>query len=166
MQIPTDALEDHTANNLSLRFRNSGYAFILAHELGHLYHAHVSSSITNEEEADLFALNIMQRTSTIPMEITLWLQATAYYSWNRGDFASEQAWKRFLERNPPTHPLNGQRLRVLAQRLKDHADDFTQIVQKAADKEIILFIANGILDRIVPVLEDVFLVEAKNRPGF
>ena len=91
------------------------------------------------------------------MGITLWFQATAYYSWNRGDFASEQAWKNFLAKHKPTHPLNGQRLRVLAQRLKDHADDFTQIVQKSADKERILFIANGILDRIIPVLEDIDL---------
>jgi len=33
--IPVHAVNDPKVNDLSLRFRNSGYAFILAHELGH-----------------------------------------------------------------------------------------------------------------------------------
>lgn len=155
LQIPADALKDDNVDKLSLRFRNSGYAFILSHELGHLYHRHEGSTIRNEEEADLFALKIMQqKPPTIPMGIVLWFLATAYYFQNRGNFASERKWEEFL-RNEMTHPLNEQRLRTLAERLNEYAADFTQIVNSAADKEIIRFIANGILNEIVPVLEEV-----------
>lgn len=156
LQIPKDALQDENIEGLSRRFRNSGYAFILAHELGHLYHNHTDQNITNEIEADLFALEVMQSTSTIPMGMVLWFLATAYYFPTRGSFESEKKWEEFVK-NEMTHPLNEQRLIVLATRLNEYANDdnFTKFAQvPAADKEVIRFIADGVL-KIVSVLEDV-----------
>jgi hypothetical protein len=160
LQIPDSALTDHSIDELSLRFRNSAYAFILAHELGHIYHGDYGyvnltpeQAQSIEEEADLFALKIMQRASTIPMGAMLWFQATAYYFPNRGDYGSDEDWKDFLK-TEATHPLNSQRLRTLAARLYEHAGDFARYESdKTAGNERVEFIARGIL-MIARVLED------------
>src|SRR5205823_4006926 len=72
--IPADAAQDPQAGPLALRFRNSAYAFIIAHELGHILAGHPSSiSVTmeqsraNEAAADDFALRVLARDAEIPM---------------------------------------------------------------------------------------------------
>lgn len=74
LQIPSNALADRKVDELSLRFRNSAFAFILLHELGHIYYGHrgyrgitTAQARINEHNADRFALDILHRTSTIPM---------------------------------------------------------------------------------------------------
>lgn len=41
LHIPTNALANSKVDDLSLRFRNTAFAFILGHELGHIYHHHL-----------------------------------------------------------------------------------------------------------------------------
>jgi hypothetical protein len=138
LKIPPTALDDGRVNGLSLRLFNSARAFVLAHELAHIYYRHSGRSIANEEEADRFAMDIMRRTSTVPMGVVLFFQATALW----------------FQDGPSTHPLNGQRLRVLARRLDGMAGDFAQPGRGAADDtERIRFIGRG-LERVADYLDD------------
>src|ERR1041385_6645485 len=96
--IPADALTDAGVNDLSLRFRNTGYAFILAHELGHVRFQHggyagvpITAAQANEAQADEFALELMRRVSEIPMGAMIFFQAGIYYFENRADFPSDAA---------------------------------------------------------------------------
>lgn len=163
LRIPDNALADQNVDQLSLRIRNSGYAFILAHELGHIYYedrgyAGLTSDQAQriETKADHFALDILQRASTIPMGAMLWLQATAYFSQNRGDFQSDEEWKEFLH-SEMTHPLNSFRLHTLAARLYAQADDFSHYEKdRQSGKENLEFIAQGML-RIAEIADDMDL---------
>jgi hypothetical protein len=138
LKIPPTALQDRRVDELSLRLFNSARAFVLAHELAHIYYGHGGRSLANEEQADQFAMDVMRRTSTVPMGVVLFFQATAL--WFRD--------------GPANHPLNGQRLRVLARRLDGMAGDFAQPGRGAADDtERIRFIGRG-LERVADYLDD------------
>jgi hypothetical protein len=124
LAVPTGVLSEEPAvDQLSLRFRNSAWAFILAHELGHLRHRHPGNravdpavSQAQEVEADRFALDLLSRSDTIPMGMMLWFQASVGYFPNRADFGSE---RQFLEwqRSEATHPMNPERLEAMAVQL-------------------------------------------------
>ena len=75
--------QDKRVDELSLRFRNTAWAFILSHELGHLRWQHPGNkqvppkvSQRNEVEADAFAVKLLSRSDTIPMGMILWFQAS------------------------------------------------------------------------------------------
>jgi hypothetical protein len=128
--IPANAVSDPKVNDLSLRFRNSGYAFILAHELGHIRYRHpgyvgtpVAVSQNNERQADQFGLDLMRRTSTIPMGAMLFFQAGTYYFDNRADFPSDAAWQAFLSRTA-RHPFTADRLEGLSRSVSVLAEGF------------------------------------------
>ena len=130
--IPVNAVGDPKVNDLSLRFRNSGYAFILAHELGHIRYQHpgndgvpVAVSQANERQADQFGLDLMRRTSTIPMGAMLYFQAGIYYFDNRADYPSDAAWQAYLSRTA-THPLTVDRLEGMSRGLSALAEDFAR----------------------------------------
>ncbi len=153
LHIPENALQNPKVDELALRFFNSARAFMLAHELGHIYHRHpgYGPNVTkeqareNETEADEFALDIMRRAATIPMGMGLFFQATACWLPNRWDFESEEAWEAYQDTS--THPLNADRLESLAIMLNEADDDFTPGRKgNPADREIIRFIAMGIAD--------------------
>ncbi len=40
LKIPPNALAERAVDDLSLRFRNTAYAFILLHEIGHILYEH------------------------------------------------------------------------------------------------------------------------------
>jgi peptidase M48-like protein len=130
--IPADAASDPRVNDLSLRFRNSGYAFILGHELGHIRYQHagydgvpVAESQAHEIQADQFGLDLMRRTSTIPMGAMIFFQSTVYYFENRADFSSDAAWRAHLAARA-THPLSTDRLQSLSKAISASADDFAR----------------------------------------
>jgi hypothetical protein len=130
--IPAGAVRDPKVNDLSLRFRNSGYAFILAHELGHIRYRHpgnrgvpVAVSQANEKQADQFGLDLMRRTSTIPMGALLYFQAGLYYFDNRADYPSDAEWQAHLSRTA-THPLTVDRLEGLSRSVSALAEDFAR----------------------------------------
>lgn len=117
---------DPRVDDLSLRFRNTAWAFILAHELGHVRLGHLSGEATpaeiqrQEEAADNFAVELLGRSDTIPMGMILWFQATAGYLPNRSDFASDADYGEWL-RAKAEHPVNGSRMRNLAAALRRQA---------------------------------------------
>ncbi|WOH49265.1 phage exclusion protein Lit family protein [Bradyrhizobium sp. sBnM-33] len=104
--IPVDALSDKEVAQLALGHFVTARTFILAHELGHLRFHHDGSSISNEEQADAFAVDVMQRTPLPALGIMVFFMADAQ-----------------MEDYPPqrnaTHPLSADRLRALAARLSD-----------------------------------------------
>jgi hypothetical protein len=159
LQIPDDALEDSEVDELALRFFNSARAFILAHELGHIYHHHTGNknvttgqSQINEEEADLFALDIIGRTSTIPMGAYLYFLFLVHWEPNKGDFQSDMEWQAHLAES--THPFTAHRMDEIAMHLAKSANDFTRNeTDPTIALETIGFIANG-MSEVADMLED------------
>ncbi|WP_022950059.1 M48 family metalloprotease [Methylohalobius crimeensis] len=112
--------KDTRVDDLSLRFRNTAWAFILAHELEHLRRRHPGNgsvpakvSQRHEQEADAFAVELFRRSDEIPMGMILWFQASVGYFPNRADFRSEAEYRDWLrgKLNHPrwgsaTHPMN------------------------------------------------------------
>lgn len=128
--VPARIWEQEPAvDDLSLRLRNSAWAFILAHEMGHLRHGHPgnaavapATSQRQEREADQFALDLLARSETIPMGAVLWFQATVGYFPNRADFETDAAFLAW-QQGEATHPVNPGRLQGLALALDRAAGD-------------------------------------------
>ena len=165
--IPGDALTDPGVNDLSLRLRNTGYAFILGHELGHIRFQHpgndavpVAVSQANETQADQFGLELMRRVSEIPMGALIFFQAGIFYFDNRADFPSEAAWQAYLSKEA-NHPLTAPRLRALSSRVSALADDFargqtnraatTETIRSIGDQfaEFAMFLDDPTLQRVM-----------------
>jgi len=148
--IPADALSDQGVNDLSLRLRNTGYAFILGHELGHIRFQHtgykgipVTEAQAHETQADQFGLELMRRVSTIPMGAMIFFQSGIFYFHNRADFPSDAAWQAFLTKEA-THPLTAPRLQALASRVSAMAEDFARgQPNRAAAVETVRMIGDG-----------------------
>jgi Peptidase U49 len=160
--IPADAASDPAVNNLALRLRNSAYAFILAHELGHIVLNHRGySGITmeqaraNEAAADQFALDALQRTATIPMGAVLFFQAQAYAMPNLGQFRaagkSSQEWENAVRKNM-THPLTADRITAIAVNLDVAAASWPRPTEQPILRSIAIKLA-----QIAEILEDVDL---------
>ena len=130
LAVPARIWEQEPAvDDLSLRLRNSAWAFVLAHEMGHLRHGHPgnaavdpATSQRHEREADQFALDLLARSKTIPMGAVLWFQATVGYFPNRADFEADAAFLAW-QRKEATHPINPGRLQSLALALDRAAGD-------------------------------------------
>lgn len=133
---------DKKVDELSLRFRNTAWAFILAHELGHLRLGHnerrasPSESQLREEQADEFAVQLLSRSGTIPMGMILWLQATAGYMKNRSDFSSDAAYHEWVSVEA-SHPVNGRRMQNLARLMQQQSS----AVADANEADVLKFIA-------------------------
>jgi sulfur carrier protein ThiS len=153
LYIPANALADSRVDDLSLRFRNEGFAFILAHELGHVYWRHGSKadkisdqeSRSHEEQADDFAIELLRRTSTIPMGAILFFEATTYFFFPpRDSNSSQDDWNAHPDLHA-THPLNAARLERIAVKLNEAAPDFSRWEKTEASKqntiEVVRFIA-------------------------
>lgn len=155
LQIPPDALDDPRVDELSLRLRNEAYAFILLHELGHILHGHrgygsVTAAQARSQEAavDRFALEVLERTATVPLGAVLYFQAQAYALPNRGQFESDGEWQSFLK-TTSTHPLTADRLKAMAL----HLDQAASRTADRASRDVLRDIAPKLLD-IADVLGD------------
>jgi Peptidase U49 len=115
LHIPENALSDPQVAELSLDHFVTARAFIMLHELGHIYHqdpptvsVSPQQSRANEEQADRFAAEVMSRTPVPPLGILIFFMADAH-----------------LAGYPPdpnaTHPLSGHRLHSLATHLENPA---------------------------------------------
>jgi len=162
LRIPADAWSDRGVNDLSLRLRNSAYAFILAHELGHLVLGHrgyagisMAEARQHEAAADDFALDVLARTSTIPMGAILFFQAQVYMMPNPGQFKaagkSAQDWENAV-RKEMTHPLTADRLRAIALGLDRAARRETREAERETLRSI-----GGRLASMALILDDVDL---------
>jgi hypothetical protein len=159
--IPATAADDPDVSGLALRFRNSAYAFIVAHELGHIIAGHPSAdtvtterSRANEAAADDFALRVLAVDSEIPMGAILFFEAQAYLMPSFGQFKArgldEQAWLKEMQ-SKITHPLTAERLKLLAAGIERQAE-----MQPPANRESWEFVALKLL-ALADILADVDL---------
>jgi hypothetical protein len=157
--VPASAAEDPDVNSMALRFRNSAYAFIVAHELGHVLAGHpngvtMEQSRANETAADDFALRVLAVDAAIPMGAILFFQAQAYFMPSLGQFKarglSDQVWAMEM-RTKITHPLTAERLKALAAAIKREGQE-----QPRANRETWDFVALKLL-KIADTLADVDL---------
>lgn len=135
LHIPDRALSDAKVNDLSLRLFNDARAFVLGHELGHVYYRHpgnqavsAAESQHNEEAADAFAIELMRRAGDTPVGIVLFFTAAAQWD----------------PRQPNTHPLSPRRLLALASVLRNSAPDFSR--NGIGDQARVEFIAAELAD--------------------
>jgi len=109
--IPEDALKDPRVDELALGHFVTARTFILLHEMGHILYDHNTNSndesIRNEQQADRFAAEVMQRTPLPPLGMLVWFLADAH-------------WTGFPPRRG-THPMSGERVRALANHIDDPA---------------------------------------------
>jgi hypothetical protein len=157
--VSPSAADEPEAGQLGLRLRNSAYAFILAHELGHVLRGHPSyDKVTmqearrNEAEADDFALNVLATASEIPMGAVLYFQSAAYTLPNRGLFVAqgknEADWEDAMH-TWITHPLTSDRLEAIGLKLNDEAAR----LKTSAERSTMSFIAVRI-GKIAEILSD------------
>jgi len=160
LRIPADALADQTVSDLADKIFDSGVAFVLLHELGHIRYHHpgngpeVPSDISraNEEAADAFALDVLRRLQNQPTGMAFLFMAFAHGTPNRGDYGSEAEYQQFLR--SATHPLSEARLQALADALMDSADDFARNEpDPTVGRKNMLFIADQ-LTAVAQILGD------------
>lgn len=125
--IPANALSNNAVNEMSLRYRNSSYTFIIAHEMAHIYYAHKGNanalpekSRADESDADKFAIELLLKDNEIPLGALLFFQMTAFIaSPNKFDYSSDAAWKVAIA--DATHPVSAERVVNLSKIIKVNA---------------------------------------------
>lgn len=85
LNVPQNALETRRVDEMSLRLRNSGLAFILAHSLGQIIagQRHIGPLTRSQIEArqmetDRFTLDLLERARIIPMGVVVYLHARTF----------------------------------------------------------------------------------------
>jgi hypothetical protein len=156
--VPVDVFNeqdqvDTPLEQQALAFFNEARAFIVAHELGHVYHQHRGNQNVNrrqsradEAQADEFAATLLAKTGTVPMGMFLFFFAWAQYAPNRWDFATQTEWDRALANH--THPLTVDRLATIATTLTRRSNDYP-----AEDRATVAQIASGMTE-LVTFLND------------
>lgn len=122
LEIPPDAYKtDKRVDELSLSLRNEAYAFIIAHELGHIRHAHKpldqisrQQAQADEIQADAFALDIFLRTKTPTLGPVLFFQAQVYNLLHPVEFGRTEQ-ERSAALLQMTHPLTIDRIRKMGE---------------------------------------------------
>lgn len=152
---------DKKMDDVSQKALKSALVWIMAHELGHIYHRHPGygpqvsrqQAQRNEAEADRFANMIMRRVGVAPMGMVHFFMTMAQLDAGRGDFASDAAWERYMQ-TKATHPLTASRLGAIALDLRNDPEDFTsEQPDRAAAVRSIYYIADQIAG-IGAILED------------
>lgn len=161
LRVPDNALANPRVDELSQKILKSAVVWVLAHELGHIYHRHPGyvpgvtrkQAQSNEEEADRFATEIMRRIGELPGGMVNFFMVAAHWWPNRGDFSSDKEWEEYLEKEA-THPFTAQRLLALAARLEEAAGDFARSeTDYAAGVERARYIAKRV-STIAGILQD------------
>lgn len=116
--VPPDAYKtDKRVDELSLSLRNEAFAFIIAHELGHIRYRHKpidqitgQQAQADEAQSDDFALEIFDRTSTPPLGPVLFFQAHIYNLLHTVEFGQIDPDERRSVLLQMTHPLSVDRI--------------------------------------------------------
>lgn len=138
---------DAEVGRLGTAFRNEAWAFILAHELAHVHLGHARRPLSPrasreaERAADRFALDVLERSRTVPLGAILYFQATAAFYTSRADLPSDAAWDDW-QRDAASHPTNAERLSDVARHLRAWAGR----ERDPAQAEILRFIGRALDD--------------------
>ncbi len=116
--IPEGARDDPSIEGDYQRILGTAVVFVLAHEMGHLYHHDLryAHSVQQEEAADQFALEIMRRMGEIPVGMIPFFTALSHLE----PYAGERSQK------PATHPVTAGRLHKIASTLQQQTEDFSR----------------------------------------
>ena len=74
LAIPRSEVSDLEVDEIAIELRNSAYAFLVLHQLGHRV---ANTQSDREEQADRFALEVLERSHTAPSGAMLIFQAQA-----------------------------------------------------------------------------------------
>lgn len=127
LNIPHNALSDPRVNNLSLLLRDSGYMFILAHQLGIIYNRGSENKKNIYNEANRFALEIMLRADQLPdgaLGAMLFYQLITYYLPNQFDFSFN---RNYFLPSSITPQVTAEQLNYIAAILNNMKPSFSQI---------------------------------------
>lgn len=153
--VPPDAYKtDKRVDELSLSLRNEAFAFIIAHELGHIRHAHkpldqisAQQAQADEAQSDAFALDIFLRTKTPPLGPVLFFQAQVYNLLHPVEFGRTER-ERSSALLQMTHPLTLERIEKMSAFIEG---PFT----RARPEEAALWADIGSkLRAIIPIMQD------------
>lgn len=134
--IPADALKNSEVDDLALGHFVTARLFIMLHELGHAFHRHqapTTDPIGDEQDADRFAIDVMQRTPLPPLGILVFFMADAH-------------WTAASPNEYISHPPSGQRIQALAGAVEDPtlAYKFEELGKLVDDPDIRTgFVATG-----------------------
>ena len=162
LNVPADAWKkDKRADDVAQKILESGIIWIMGHQIAHQYYRHrgygqrVSrkQAQLNETSADRFANEIMRRIRMEPLGMANYFLFMAYWSPNRADFSSEQAWREYQQKLA-THPFTAERMKQLARDMKASPTRYsaTEMGMPASIKRIQQ--TAGWLDQIATILED------------
>jgi hypothetical protein len=125
--VPANAIDDPAVADLARKIYGSALAFIVAHELGHIYYRHPPGNIgipqqarPDEVAADRFAVQLLRRMGSPPGGETFFFDLLAHLEQNRFD----EGYEGYLA--SATHPLTSDRLRALSQEVERWAGDFAR----------------------------------------
>jgi hypothetical protein len=161
LRIPAAATDNTRVDNLSQQILNQSLSFLLLHEMGHVLYQHpgygpdvpFAQARQNEDEADRFALEVLRRVGQPVSGLLFFFLAAAHFVPHRADFGSDADYQAALARD--THPLTSDRVRRLAQYLREHAADYGRLQDNPARAAAtIRGIADAIDQQVVPVLAD------------
>ena len=131
--VPDNALKDPWVYDVSGKVLKSVLYFLMAHEAGHVAHAHRRyDEITSEQaqaqeaQADTFALDVMQRIGLAPNALAFFFTAFSWFEAAPSDFPSMSAYD-FARRRLSTHPVTSARLDAIASRMQDNAAQFVRV---------------------------------------
>lgn len=105
LHIPENALDMPAVRAMFARVRTTAWSFLFLHEFAHLRNAQQS-----EQQADLFALEILKRNSEVPSGLLLIVHAMLYLPVDHGE----------------THALTSQRLTAMADYFDLRVHEFAQ----------------------------------------
>ncbi|MEJ2116482.1 MAG: phage exclusion protein Lit family protein [Alphaproteobacteria bacterium] len=155
--IPDNALKDKRVDELSLSLRNEAFAFIIAHEFGHIHFQHpaidgltVEKVRAGEIEADNFAYNVLGRSQTPVVGAVLFFQAQLYSFTHRAEFPTREKWENYM-RKVMTHPLGVYRISAMV-------DYFEGPLARSRSGETMKWREFGaMVRRVLPLMEDIEL---------
>jgi hypothetical protein len=123
--VPPAALDDRRVASRFQQLFGTMIVFILGHELGHIHHQHggyggLSPEIARrqEQEADAFAMSLVQRLGEAPVGAPLFFHIMAHLE----SFAGDPDFRQ--DRANRTHPLSTQRIEALAAHMERNAERF------------------------------------------
>ncbi len=121
LHIPDNALQDPDVAERSLGRFTTARAFVVGHELGHIFGCDdYTNPVEREKCADRLGARVvsdfMRRTEVAPLGVVIYFMAAVHWNLNQADFASRQEWDRYVR--GADHPLTPDRLDALASQLE------------------------------------------------
>jgi hypothetical protein len=152
--VPDNASDDPAVEGLFQKLYGDAMVFIMAHELGHLFHGHSANvsqdqSRRQESEADAFAVELMARLHAPPVGIVFYFNMVAPFECPARS----------------THPMSGARIERLATVLRDNGPLFVQD-KPSPQRELLLLesVVQGLL-QVAKLLDDPDIRESMRLTG-